>query len=81
MRVRRAEQQLEAEIRDLETVSVSQTDQQNQQLLELKRQELRSFLHEGAKGALVGAQFTTLQDMDAPTSFFFNLERSVAQRK
>ncbi len=33
------------------------------------------------KGALVRSRFLQLKDMDALTSFFFNLERSVAQRK
>ena len=33
------------------------------------------------KGALVRSHFLQLKDMDAPTSFFFNLESSVAQRK
>nr|XP_013770481.1 PREDICTED: uncharacterized protein LOC102205492 [Pundamilia nyererei] len=34
-----------------------------------------------AKGALVRARFTRLQDMDAPTTFFFNLGKSVVHRK
>ena len=49
--------------------------------LKAKRQDLKSFLHERAKGALVRARFTKVHDMDAPTTFFFNLEKSVARRK
>ncbi|KAJ3599285.1 hypothetical protein NHX12_033248 [Muraenolepis orangiensis] len=36
---------------------------------------------EKAKGALIRACFTSMRDIDAPTTFFFNLERSVGQRK
>ncbi|XP_034003922.1 NACHT, LRR and PYD domains-containing protein 3-like [Trematomus bernacchii] len=36
---------------------------------------------EKAKGALIRARFTSMRDIDAPTTFFFNLERSVGQRK
>ncbi|XP_063762501.1 leucine-rich repeat and fibronectin type III domain-containing protein 1-like protein, partial [Eleginops maclovinus] len=36
---------------------------------------------EKAKGALIRARFTSIRDIDAPTTFFFNLERSVGQRK
>ncbi|KAJ3582744.1 hypothetical protein NHX12_000281 [Muraenolepis orangiensis] len=36
---------------------------------------------EKAKGALIRVRFTSMRDIDAPTTFFFNLERSVGQRK
>ena len=39
------------------------------------------FLQERVKGALVRARFTTVRDMDAPTSFSFNLEKSVSRKK
>ncbi|KAJ3611229.1 hypothetical protein NHX12_021245, partial [Muraenolepis orangiensis] len=42
-------------------------------MLQKKRREL--------KGALVRCRFLEIKEMDAPTPFFFNLERSVAQRK
>ena len=38
-------------------------------------------MQEKAKGALIRSRFTTLRDMDAPTSFFFNLERRAGQSK
>lgn len=66
--------QLEQEITDLECVSVSQNNQQD--LLYQKRMELRILLQERVKGALICARFTKLRDMDAPTTFFFNLEKS-----
>ncbi|KAJ3608527.1 hypothetical protein NHX12_025574 [Muraenolepis orangiensis] len=39
------------------------------------------YILEKAKGALIRARFTSMRDIDAPTTFFFNLERSVGQRK
>lgn len=43
--------------------------------------ELSLFLQERVKGALIRTRFLQLKDMDAPSFFFFNLERYVAQRK
>lgn len=80
MRVRRTTQQLEVEIINLETASVSHTDQHNQLLLESKREDLKSFLHERAKGDLVRARFTSLQDMDTPTSYFFSMSKVLSNR-
>ncbi|KAJ3605708.1 hypothetical protein NHX12_027752 [Muraenolepis orangiensis] len=50
-------------------------------MLQKKRLELSSFLQERVKGALVRCHFLEIKEMDAPTPFFFKLERSVAQRK
>lgn len=43
--------------------------------------ELSTFLRERVTGTLVRSCFLHLEEMDAPSSFFFNLERSVARRK
>ncbi len=50
--------------------------------LQKKKSEL-SFLvlNERVKGALVRSRFLSLAEMDAPTSFFFNLESRVAQQR
>ncbi|KAK7879312.1 hypothetical protein WMY93_033909 [Mugilogobius chulae] len=40
-----------------------------------KRRALGSFMNERAKGALVKAKIITLTDIDAPTRYFFNLEK------
>ena len=48
-------------------------------MLKEKRLELSTFLR--VKGALIRSRFLQLKDMDTPTSFFFNLEKSLAQRK
>ncbi|KAK3549663.1 hypothetical protein QTP86_006554 [Hemibagrus guttatus] len=49
--------------------------------LHQKKKELGSYLDERVKGALVRSRFTTLEDMDAPSAFFFNLARSTAQHR
>ncbi len=46
-----------------------------------KRQELSSLLHEQAKGALIRTRYCSIKDMDAPSTFFFNLERKHVQQK
>lgn len=74
--VHRVMDQLEREIGELEGASSSNTE-----MLVSKRQQLNALLRERAKGALVQARIASLKDMDAPTSFFFNLERSEAERK
>ncbi|KAL7844922.1 hypothetical protein SRHO_G00234620 [Serrasalmus rhombeus] len=42
---------------------------------------LCAILNEKAKGALVRTRFSSIQDMDAPTAFFFDLERSTSNHK
>ena len=39
-----------------------------------------SFLQEKTKGVFVRARFSLLREMDAPSSFFFNLERQGGQK-
>lgn len=49
--------------------------------LNKKRQELSSLLHEQAKGALIRSRYCSIKYMDAPSTFFFNLERKHVQQK
>lgn len=49
--------------------------------LQTKKRELRLVLNEKVKGALIRSRFMSLAEMDAPTSFFFNLEYKAAQQK
>ncbi|KAJ4946568.1 hypothetical protein JOQ06_024233, partial [Pogonophryne albipinna] len=63
----------------LHTVSTLQKVVELDLLDEKRRYRLRK--HEKAKGALIRACFTSMRDIDAPTTLFFNLERSVGQRK
>lgn len=43
--------------------------------------ELGSFLQEWKRGAMIRAKFCSIKDMDAPSSYFFNLENKNVQRK
>ena len=76
-RLREAVERLEADITNLEL----DPDPTSGHLLRERRLELSAFLRERVKGALVRSRFLRLEEMDAPSSFFFNLERSVARRK
>jgi len=49
--------------------------------LQMKKRELGLVLNEKVKGALIRSCFMSLAEMDAPTSFFFNLEYKAAQQK
>lgn len=46
-----------------------------------KKNQLSLILNERVKGALIRSRYLTLKDMDAPTTFFFNLEHKVGQQK
>ncbi|XP_075968244.1 adhesion G-protein coupled receptor G6 [Anarhichas minor] len=80
IKVKRVIEDLENEIRDLEHSLFTHTSTDTHRLQQ-KKQQLGSFLQERAKGALVRSRFTSVRDMDAPTSYFFNLEKSVSQTK
>lgn len=49
--------------------------------LEEKKKALASLFHKKAKGALIRARFALLREMDAPSSFFFNLEKKEIEKK
>ncbi|KAI4891758.1 hypothetical protein NFI96_005206 [Prochilodus magdalenae] len=49
--------------------------------LEELHHDLGSFFSDRARGALVRARFQTLREMDAPSSFFFNLEKKCGEAK
>ncbi|GAA6083833.1 mucin-5B-like [Tachysurus ichikawai] len=50
-------------------------------LTKKKIQELSSLLQEQAKGALIRARSCSIKDMEAPSTFFFNLETKSVQQK
>ena len=47
---------------------------------EERRAALSRFLHEKAKGALIKSRILSIKDIDAPTRFFFKLERKVREQ-
>lgn len=80
--IKAAVQNLEASISTIEKGIRRDSDPTASDLLQQKKKkELSAFLQERVKGALVRSRFLQLKDMDAPSSFFFNLERNAVQRK
>ncbi|KAI3375076.1 hypothetical protein L3Q82_021594 [Scortum barcoo] len=80
-KIKAAVQKLETDIKNIEEGLQRDSGPTVSHRLQEKRLELSSLLQERVKGALVRFRFLQLKDMDALTSFFFNLERSVAQGK
>lgn len=62
---------LEQDTNFIELKLLAQNDPCLDRTLQDKRRELRLFLHEKVKGALVRSRFATLRDMDAPSPFNF----------
>jgi len=53
--------------------------QDNGMLLSKKKKELGTVLQEQVIEALVRSRICSIKDMDAPTSYFFNLEKKTVQ--
>lgn len=71
-------EKIETEIRQCEE---QMEDPLNNEIVKQKKRHLSAFLQERVKGALVRSRFMALKDMDAPTAFFFNLEKKEATKK
>ena len=80
-RLKSAEGALEEKILEIERKITGQNEVLLNQELTCMQRELGTLLQDRASGALVRARHTYLKDMDAPTSFFFNLERRVGESK
>ena len=46
-----------------------------------KKRELGFYLQEQVKGALIRARISSIKDIDAPSAYFFNLERKTVKQK
>ena len=79
--IKAAVQQLEDSIKNIEAEINTNHDSAVGGLLQAKRLELNTFMQERVKGALVRSRFLNIKDMDAPSSFFFSLEKSAARSK
>lgn len=51
------------------------------EVLKTKKKGLDNLLHMKVQGALVWSRYHNINDMDAPSSFFFSLEKKSEQRK
>lgn len=78
--IKKTIRELERDIEQLE-VNVVNNNLTEASRLEKKKKSLGTLLHENAKGALIRARFSLLKDIDAPSSFFFNLEKKEMERK
>ncbi|KAI4873887.1 hypothetical protein NFI96_008616, partial [Prochilodus magdalenae] len=76
--LRTAIQALELNIAMIHDLLINQSASGLQMDLASKQKELAAILHEKAKGAFVRSRYLSMNDMDAPTAFFFDLERSMA---
>ncbi|KAI4898270.1 hypothetical protein NFI96_030780 [Prochilodus magdalenae] len=68
--------ELERDIMKIHDLMINRNVSDLRATLVMKLQDLSDLLQEKAKRALVGSRFVSVQDMDAPTAFFFNLEKS-----
>lgn len=74
-------QALERDIESIEAEMIIRNDPACINNLQQKKKQLSVYLKERVKAALVRSRFTSVTEMDAPSAFFFNLERSVSQSK
>ncbi len=72
---------MERDIESIETEILRINDPAFIDNLQQKKKQLSYHLNERVKAALVRSRFTSVTDMDAPSAYFFQLERSVAQYK
>lgn len=72
---------LEEEIVELQNMADQAGDQRSTEILKTKRKSLADFLGLRAQGALVRSRFQSVELMDVPSKFFFNLEIKNGQRK
>ncbi|KAI4874452.1 hypothetical protein NFI96_024313, partial [Prochilodus magdalenae] len=68
--------ELEGKVRLLESELVDSGNIGVSGQLDRRRKALSSFLHEHSKAALTRHRFSTINDMDSPSAFFFNLPKT-----
>lgn len=67
--------EIEHDICHITSGMIQHSDSSSAVFLSKKNQDLKSLLQVRAKGALIRSRFMSLHEMDAPTSYFFNLEK------
>ena len=72
---------LGTDIVELERLSESTTNQGYIEILKIKKLALADLLDVKVQGALVRSRFQASAEMDAPSSFFFGLERRSGQKQ
>ena len=79
--ITRSLQDLEIEVVELQNIVDSTGNQEHNQALKSKKAALANLLGLTAQGALVRSRFMNASHMDAPSQFFFGLERKNGQKK
>nr|BAC82605.1 pol-like protein [Tetraodon nigroviridis] len=77
----RSIRELESEIVDLEILSAFTENRGHIEALKSKKMALKDLLGTKVQGALVRSRVQNIAEMDAPSSFFFGLEKRHGQRK
>ena len=77
----RSMRDLEREVVELQNRADSTGDREHIEVLKLKRSALSDLLGFHAHGALVRSRFQNVAEMDAPSHFFFGLERKSGQKR
>ena len=77
--ITRSMKDLEIDIVELENLSESTGDRGYIEILKVKKLSLADLLDTKAQGALVRSRFQASEEMDAPSSYFFGLERKNGQ--
>ncbi len=72
---------LEMDIVELQTLNGATANQNQLQALKRKTKTLADLLGTRSQGALIRSRFQSISEMDAPSKFFFSLERKNGQRK
>ncbi|KAI3367041.1 hypothetical protein L3Q82_009671 [Scortum barcoo] len=72
---------LETSIVDLEHMSESTGNRGCFEILKTKKMALANLLDTKVQGALVRSRVQNITEMDAPSSFFFGMEKKHGQRK
>ncbi|KAK0132088.1 Transposon TX1 uncharacterized protein [Merluccius polli] len=79
--ITRSMKDLETDIVELERLSESITNQGYFEILKVKKLALADLLDAKVQGALVRSRYQASTEMDAPSSFFFGLEKRSGQRR
>ena len=72
---------LETEIVELETIKTSTGNQGYIEVLKSKKMAVANLLETKIQDALVRSRILNISEMDAPSSFFFGLEKKKGQKK
>ncbi len=80
LKIRDTVQKLQCEIGEMEKMMLENEEGINKSNeFSKKKLKLKHLLQEQVKNALIRSRFCSVKDMDAPSAFFFKLERNVVQ--